>query len=154
MNQAVNYEIPEYRVKMVADRHVPFERRPKITTADDAVNLFRAMIPEDEMVFREHVLMLMVNPSGRVIGTYRVATGGTGGCVLDPKVVMQTALSCMASAIILCHNHPSGSLRPSRSDEKITQRIKEACKLLDIDLLDHLIITAEGCYSMEREREL
>ena len=66
---------------------------------------------------------------------------------IDKKLILATALKCGANGIILSHNHPSGSLQPSNEDTNITQKLKEACKILDLDLLDHIIYTTNGYYS-------
>jgi DNA repair protein RadC len=69
------------------------------------------------------------------------------GTVLDPKIIFTTALNCTASGIIIAHNHPSGNLTPSVEDDRITAKIKEAGKMLDINLIDSVILTDEGYYS-------
>ena len=69
----------------------------------------------------------------------------------EPKIILQTALKVHASGIILSHNHPSGNLRPSEPDKQITSKIKEACKVLDLHLLDHIILTEESYYSFTDE---
>lgn len=154
MNQVSLYQIPEYRVQMVADRHVPFEKRPKITTAADAVPIFREMITPDELHFREHMVMLMLNPTARVIGSYRLSTGGVCSTILDVRVVAQAALSCMASSVIICHNHPSGNINSSKADDALTKKLKKALETLDIILLDHIILTAEDFYSYKNDSKL
>ena len=71
--------------------------------------------------------------------------------VMDVKIILQTALKVHASGIILSHNHPSGNLHPSEPDKQITSKIKEACKVLDLHLLDHIILTEESYYSFTDE---
>jgi DNA repair protein RadC len=77
----------------------------------------------------------------------KLSQGGISGTVTDVRIVMKKAIECLASGIIVCHNHPSGNLNPSDSDTKITQKIKEAGNLMDIQLLDHLIISEKDYYS-------
>jgi len=79
---------------------------------------------------------------------HKVSSGGFAGTVCDPKVIMTIALQTAASSIILTHNHPSGNLKPSEQDVKVTRKIHDACALLDLKLLDHVIITADNHYSM------
>ncbi|MNE89583.1 hypothetical protein D3C80_1870030 [compost metagenome] len=77
--------------------------------------------------------------------------GGASGTVVDAKIIFVAALLSHASAIILCHNHPSGSLKPSEPDLRLTKQLKEAGRLLNIDILDHLIVSSEGYYSFGDE---
>ena len=82
------------------------------------------------------------------MGYAQISSGGLTGTVCDPKIIFQYALQTNASGIILAHNHPSGNLQPSQADIQITEKVREAGKLLDIALLDHLILTGEGFYSL------
>jgi DNA repair protein RadC len=89
-----------------------------------------------------------MNRSNAVLGILSVSKGGISGTVTDVRIIFQAAIKANASGIIVCHNHPSGNAYPSESDRKITQKIKEAGNLMDIQLLDHLIIlSVEGYYS-------
>lgn len=90
--------------------------------------------------------MLLLNRSNAVLGIFPVSKGGLSGTVTDVRLIYQAAIKANACGTIICHNHPSGNLNPSESDNKITQKIKEAGNLLDIQLLDHLIITTDGDY--------
>jgi len=73
------------------------------------------------------------------------------GTVADPRVILKKALEHNATAIILCHNHPSGNTKPSKADEAITQKIKQAAGLLDIHIMDHVIVSNEGYFSFADE---
>ena len=88
----------------------------------------------------EEFWILFLNRSNKVINRMKLSQGGVSGTVTDVRMVMKKAIECLASGIIVCHNHPSGNLNPSESDSKITQKIKDAGNLMDIQLLDHLII--------------
>ena len=77
----------------------------------------------------------------------KVSQGGLRGTVADVPIIFKEAINCLASAITVCHNHPSGNLKPSESDTKITQKIKESGALLDIQLLDHIIVGGDEYYS-------
>ena len=76
-----------------------------------------------------------------------MAMGGITGCVVDVRIILAVALKTLATGIILVHNHPSGNLKPSREDLKITEQLKSSCDLIGITLLDHLIITKEDYFS-------
>jgi DNA repair protein RadC len=76
-----------------------------------------------------------------------VSSGGITGTVADPRIILKKALESGAVGLILCHNHPSGSLRPSQADQELTNKIREASRFLDIKLLDHVIVSQEGYFS-------
>ena len=73
------------------------------------------------------------------------------GTVADPRIILKKAFEVDATSIVLCHNHPSGNLKPSRQDEELTQKIKEAAKYFDIQVMDHIIVSEEGYYSFADE---
>jgi DNA repair protein RadC len=99
--------------------------------------------------------LLLLNRSNVVLGILSVLKGGTSGTVTDVRLIYQGALKTNASGIIICYNHPSGNALPSDSDRKITQKIKEAGNLMDIQLLNHIIILpVEGYYSFADEGHL
>ncbi len=95
----------------------------------------------------EEFWVLFLNRSGRVIDNVLISRGGTAATVVDVKLIMKEAVQRLASAMILCHNHPSGNCRPSKEDEAITKRIREAARIMDIDLYDHIIVCDNAYYS-------
>lgn len=121
---------------------------PKICSSQDAHNYLFEVWDADTIEFREEFVFLMLNRANRVIGWHKLSIGGTGGTVVDPKCLFSIALKGRASAIILAHNHPSGTLKPSRPDIELTQKIQKIGDLLDLKVLDHLIITNSGYYSL------
>lgn len=94
------------------------------------------------MDYRESFFALYVNQAHRVLGIRKISESGICSTLVDVRIIMQAALLCNATGIILAHNHPSGNLKPSEDDMKVTQKIKEASKFLDIQLLDHCILTS------------
>jgi DNA repair protein RadC len=96
--------------------------------------------------FVEEFKILLMNRSNSVLGILEISKGGISGTVTDVRVVFQAAIKGNASGIIAAHNHPSGNLNPSESDTRLTQKLKEAGNLMDIQLLDHLILSTEGEY--------
>ena len=100
---------------------------------------------------QEEVKILLLNRSNKVLGIYSLAKGGITSCVVDVRIILSVALKSLATGLILVHNHPSGNLKPSNEDIKITNRLKEACKLLEIVLLDHLIISKDNYFSFADE---
>lgn len=119
-------------------------RNSRITGSRDAFEFIRADL---ERLDREEFWIITLSRSNSITGKECVARGGTAATVVDIKLLMKMAVDKLASAIIAVHNHPSGNLRPSMEDDRLTQRIKEAAALLDIRLLDHLIIGGSGFYS-------
>jgi DNA repair protein RadC len=100
----------------------------------------------DSIEHIEEFKLLLMNRSNSVLGIMPVSKGGLSGTVTDVRLIYQGAIKANASGIIVCHNHPSGNLNPSESDTKLTQKIKEAGMLMDIQLLDHLIIISDDKY--------
>lgn len=95
--------------------------------------------------------VLFLNQSNKINHFEIISKGGITGTVADPRVILKKALDAEATSIILCHNHPSGSLKPSRADEQLTAKIKEAARYLDITVVDHLIVSEQGYYSFADE---
>lgn len=95
--------------------------------------------------------VIFLNRANRINHFEAVSQGGITGTVADPRIIMKKALEQEAVSIILCHNHPSGSLRPSRADEELTQKIKEAARYFDIKVIDHIIVSERGYYSFADE---
>ena len=126
---------------------VPLERAV-IKSSKDAYNYlypFMADLPHEEF------WILLCNHSNKVIDRQVIGRGGLSSVIVDTKLIIRHALDHLASAIVLCHNHPSGNLTPSNEDIKLTQRVKEAAKLLDIRVLDHIIIGDMEYYSFADE---
>lgn len=123
---------------------------PKVTCSNDAVEVLRS-IWSDQIEYREEFIILCLNRANKVLGYSRISSGGTTGTVADPKIIFQIALKSNASSIILAHNHPSGNSKPSESDTKLTDKLKNAGQLLDIPVLDHVILTIESFFSFADE---
>ncbi len=98
--------------------------------------------------------LLLLNRGAKVLGKYELSKGGTASAAIDIKLVLSITLKCNASGIILIHNHPSGNLKPSPSDISLTEKLQKACKVIDIKLLDHLIVSQYGYYSFSDENLL
>ena len=110
-------------------------------------NVYEYMRHEIGNLSYEEIWVLFLNRSNIVTGKFRVSQGGAAATVFDVKKVVRNALFAHAEAIVLCHNHPSGSPRPSGADDAVTRKCLEACNALDIKMLDHVILTFEGFYS-------
>ena len=123
---------------------------PKISTSQEALTCFRS-IWSNKISYLEEAYILLLSRANKVLGFSQLSLGGTAGTIVDIKVIFQIALKANAHAIVLAHNHPSGNLKPSEADVKITKEIKKSGKFLGIQLLDHLILTEEGFYSFADE---
>jgi len=123
-------------------------KREKITTSKDA---YEAMKPKMVDLPHEEFWLVLLNRANGIIKKELISRGGVAGTVVDTKIIFKCAVEHYASSIIICHNHPSGNLKPSEADIKITKGIKEAGKIMEIPLIDHLIITDAGYYSFADE---
>ncbi len=95
--------------------------------------------------------VVFLNRANKINHFEIISKGGITGTVADPRVILKKALEEDATSIVLCHNHPSGNLQPSRADEELTKKIKEAANYLDIKIIDHIIVSEEGFYSFADE---
>lgn len=118
--------------------------RKKITCSNDVADIF---VPQLQDLPHEEFWIVLLNRSNLIIDMNRMSQGGIAGTVTDVRIILKTALDRMATQLILCHNHPSGNLQPSKEDINFTKKILEAGKLLDIQLLDHIIVANTGYYS-------
>ncbi len=126
-------------------RQTPQSREKAVVrSSEDAYNALAPILMD---LPHEEFWILLLNRGNRIIGKDQVSTGGVHGTVVDAKIVFKKALEHQASNLILCHNHPSGSLDPSSQDIELTQKLAAAGKLLDISVLDHLIISDAGYFS-------
>jgi DNA repair protein RadC len=147
MENSKNLNLPEIKINLSFDKKIKKSELITIQSSTDAYKVFKQIFNADTFDWVEESIILCLNRANKVVGFYKISSGGTTGTVVDPKVIFTVALNCAASGIILAHNHPSGNLQPSQSDKDITIKLKDAGKLLDINVLDHIILTDEGFYS-------
>lgn len=122
--------------------------RVKLSSSKDAANALRNIFDPNTIEHKESAVILLLNRQNQILGWAQISTGGLSASIIDPKIVFQFALNANATAIILSHNHPSGNLQPSKSDIDLTKKIKEGGKILEIDILDHIILTQDSYYSI------
>lgn len=120
------------------------EARKSINNSQEAYESFLTLIDDPT---KEHFMVAYLNRGNKVIKVERISTGGITNTPADPKVIFKNALLKEATAIMLCHNHPSGVARPSAEDKKMTRELVAAGKIFDIDVLDHLIIGENSYFS-------
>ena len=127
------------------------EERPVIQNSMDVVNLMQNKIA---YLDHEELWVIYLNNSNRILDAVQINKGGIYSTEVDVRIVLQKAVMKKSTQIILCHNHPSGSVRPSKADIQLTEKTKKAAKLLDILLVDHVIIHKEKYYSFVEEGEI
>ena len=129
-------------------------KKTKISTSLDAFQVLLQLYDEDTVDYRETAFVLFLNKANNTIGWMKISEGGTSATVIDPKMIFATALKCNASGIILSHNHPSGQLRASDEDRKMTSNLATIGYIMGIEVLDHVIVCRSGYYSMNDEGEM
>ena len=133
-------------VRLVYRTKIKASDRLQIKCSKDAFDIFMDNWDLDSIEHIEEFKLLLMNRSNSVLGLLPVSKGGISGTVTDIRLIYQAAIKANASGIIVCHNHPSGNTNPSESDTRLTQKIKEAGMVMDIQLLDHLIIINDSNY--------
>lgn len=129
-------------------KEIEGNEKPKITGSRDAYDILKADLMD---ISHEEFWIVLLNRANRVIKKSQISQGGVAGTVADPKIIFKLALEELASGIILAHNHPSGNLTASQADLDLTKKIKDAGKLLDIQVLDHIIVAAQKYFSFADE---
>ena len=122
--------------------------KPVIRSSKDIAKYLQATLKDHSY---EVFAVIFLNQANKINHFEIISRGGLTGTVADPRIILKKALDEKATAIVLCHNHPSGNLQPSRADEELTKKIKEAAMYFDIKLIDHIIVSEEGYYSFADE---
>ena len=128
---------PEHKIK-----------REQIVTSKDAVDIFQPLLGD---LAHEEFWILFMNRANFVTGKQNISSGGMSGTVVDPKIIFKAALDAKAVSIILCHNHPSGNVKPSQQDIDLTKKLVSAGKLIEISVLDHVIVAQSAFFSFADE---
>ncbi len=143
---------PVLKVNEITVKYTPVKKvNHIINTSNDAYNVLMQFFPEDTIALQEQFVILYLNRANKIIGGYKVSVGGITATVVDVRLILSVALKTLATGIILAHNHPSGSTKPSLSDQELTKRVKDASTFMDITLLDHIIISPEAYLSFADE---
>ena len=109
----------------------------KISGSKDAADYFQPLLGD---LNHEEFWIMLLDRGNKILDTFMISQGGISGTVIDVRIILKTALAKLASSIVLCHNHPSGTMQASNADIPITKKISDAAKLMDISVLDHIII--------------
>lgn len=145
MVQTTSFKVAEIELKYSVDYKIT--DRPKINSSEDAYTILMDQWDLGKISLLEEFKIILLNRGNRVLGITNISQGGVSGTVADPKLIFGTALKAAASYLILVHNHPSGNLRPSTEDIRLTKKLAEGGKLLDIQVVDHLIVTKDAFFS-------
>jgi hypothetical protein len=137
--------IPEVKIKLLKSDRKKF--LGSISQSSDVAKFIRSIFKRGELLLREQFIVLYLNRSNTILGYYRHTTGGISSVIADVRLILSAALKSLSSAIIVAHNHPSGNNKPSQADIDLTRKLKDAAKLMDIDVLDHVIVTQDQHYS-------
>jgi DNA repair protein RadC len=132
-------------------RSMADNKKEVIQSSKDIANYLKA-----QLEYKKHEVFAVVflNRANKINHYEIISEGGITGTVADPRIILKKALEHDAVSIVLCHNHPSGNLKPSRQDQELTHKIKEASGFFDIKVLDHIIVSEEGYYSFADEAML
>ena len=125
--------------------------REKIHSSTDVYRIMQPIMVNQEV---EELWAIYMNMASRIVKMKRISVGGIAQTLVDIRILLKEALLCNAVAMTICHNHPSGNVRPSSADDQLTEKISKACKTMDIRFLDHLIIADDTYYSYGDEGRL
>lgn len=149
MEQKELFKVAE--VQLSYKPHFKAQERPQISSSKQAYDILLSNWDKNLINYIEQAKMILLNRNNRVLGIVDLSTGGGGSTVMDVRVIFATALKATATSLIVAHNHPSGNLRPSSEDIRLTEKLKQAGKLLEIEVHDHLIVSENGYCSMAEE---
>ena len=141
------------KIRIVYSKNQKGKDRVKVTSLKDVYHWFRSLW-SSQLQTREEMLVLLLNRNNQILGYHTLSSGGITGTVADIRLLYSVALNALATSVIIAHNYPSGNLNPSEADRVLTRKVKEAGKIMDITLLDHLIITKDGYFSFADENEM
>jgi len=142
----VNEIIPVYRTKPVAKPEML-----QVTSSINTASILREHYNDLLIDTLEYFSVLFLNRTNGIIGWQLMSQGGYSGVVADPRFILKMAILCGACFLILCHNHPSGNLRPSVADRELTLKLSEGAKYMDIKVIDHIILSSSGYLSFADE---
>lgn len=143
------FKVAEVEVSYKSNYNIT--ERPKINSSWDAYRLLIQHWQLGKIELLEEFKVILLNTSNRVLGIVDISTGGVQGTLADPKIIFSVALKTNSSKLILAHNHPSSTTTPSDADKRLTQKLLDGGKLLDIEVCDHLIVTNYSYYSFADE---
>ena len=147
----MNTDFRVAEVELSYRNRVPNKDRKRVMDSYSAYKILRNNFSDDTIDYRETFKVLYLNQNCQVLGCFTISEGGITNTLADVRMILQGALLTNAVAMVLAHNHPSGSTRPSRQDDELTRKVVDAARLLDIKVADHIILTSENFYSYNDE---
>ena len=150
MSREVKKRIEIVRLKMCREDSILYSPR-KVSSPEDAVGLVRSIIGESD---REMFLVITLDTKNQFNAVDICSIGSVNASIVHPREVFKLAIISNASGILIAHNHPSGITKPSKEDERITERIKEAANIIGIPIVDHLIVGVDSYYSFKENGNL
>ena len=158
----MNYNTTTNEVLTVCEVEISY--RPKVKACDrprliSSADIYKfimesGIFDSSTIEYKEFFKIILLNNANRVLGVSHLSEGGISQTIVDVRHIMQTAILSNAVSMVICHNHPSGHLQPSINDDRSTRQIEAACKIFNISLIDHLIISSENYYSYADEGRL
>jgi DNA repair protein RadC len=142
----IQEELLASEVEIIYKSKIPASKRIQIRSSADAFKLFWEHWNLNKIQYLEQFKIMLLNQKNCVLGIADISTGGITSTIIDPRIVLQHALKCHSVALILAHNHPSSNPTPSESDVAVTKKLAEAGKVMDIQVLDHIILCGDGTY--------
>lgn len=133
-------------VQLSYKSNVKSSTRYKINSSQDAYELLIKCFPDDTIEYKESFKVVLLNQSNKVLGIVPISEGGISATYVDVGLILQAALLANATQVILAHNHPSGSMKPSTLDDVLTEKVKKAAELMEIHIADHIILSPEKEY--------
>lgn len=130
-------------VELIYKSNIKPSERIKVEDSKKVYSVFKTVYDYNKIEHKESFYAMYLNRANKILAVILISEGGTSACLVDVKIIFQAALRVNASAIILSHNHPSGNLHPSNADIQITNKVKEAAKLLEMQVIEHIIVTPE-----------
>ncbi len=144
-------EIALAAVELYTRKKAKNNLREKIHSSTDVYRIMQPIMVNQEV---EELWAIYMNMASRIVKMKRISVGGIAQTLVDIRILLKEALLCNAVAMTICHNHPSGNVRPSSADDQLTEKISKACKTMDIRFLDHVIIADDTYYSYADEGRL
>lgn len=135
-------EIPSYQYLPISE---------KFCSSLDIHKYLKNAFFKDKAPIQEHFIVLALNRNNTVIGLYQISMGGRSSTIVDAALILKFLIETCASSCVLCHNHPSGNIQPSQSDIDLTKKVNNTLKMVEINLLDHIIYTDDGYFSFVDE---
>ena len=138
-------------VRLTYKSHIKASQRYVITSSEDAYKLLRGQYDDDTLEYKEYFKVVLLSTASKVLGIVTISEGGVIGTVVDVKQILQAAILANATGILLSHNHPTRNAKPSEEDRRMTRKIEEAAKIMQIRVMDHIIVCDESYFSFKDE---